>query len=224
MTRASTAMKTRSGSFGPMDGPRAEGDFYRSPQDAIRMLLDPLGMRDVIGDDDYFDPIYMPRLVEPGELVIDAGAGDGRLTRPLIEAGYAVRGIELFDRGHDPELPIETGIDFLKLTELPGAAAVVMNPPFKLADRFVRHALALMPAVGEVHALLRHSWMTGKRRRDLMPALRRIVMCRRLKMLPGAGTVVDKGHGGQVDFTWFTFTKGRRGGGAELLHVEETMP
>lgn len=220
MTRTSTAMKTRSGSFGPMDGPRAEGDFYRSPPDAIRMLLDPLGIRPMIGDE-HHDPVYMPRLAAPGELVIDAGAGDGRLTRPLIEAGYAVRGIELFDRSHDPELPIETGIDFLKLRELPGATAVVMNPPYALTDEFVRHALTLMPVGGEVHALLRHAWMNGISRADLMGQCRRIVMCRRLKMPPATGTVVDKGHRPQVDFSWFTFVSGRR---CETMHVFHARP
>lgn len=222
MTRAAET-RTRAGSFGAMDGPRAQGDCYRSPIDAIRMLLDPLGIRDMIGDEGH-DPVYLPRLAQPGELVIDAGAGDGRLTRPLIEAGYQVRGIELHDRGHDVDLPIEVGIDFLKLRELPGATAVVMNPPYNLADKFVRHALALMPVGGEVHALLRHSWMNGKRRADLLRLCRRVVMCRRLKMPPADREVEDKGQRGQMDFSWFTFVSGRRRETLHLFHAEETRP
>lgn len=224
--------KGSSGSFGAMDKPRAKGDFYPSPPDAIRLLLDPLGARELMGDD-YFDPVYLPRLAGPGDLILDAGAGHGRLTRPLMEAGYRVRGIELHDWGHAPDLPIETGVDFLTLTaESAGnPVAIVMNPPFGspsdrfISDKFIRHALSLLPDGGEVHALLRHSWMCAKCRRDLMPLLRRIVLCDRLKLPPGDRVFHDKGAGGMADYSWFTFVKGRRDdGGARLVSGEKSEP
>jgi hypothetical protein len=127
-----------------------------------------------------------------------------------------VLGLELHDRQHDPGLPIRTGVDFLAVADLEGADAIVMNPPYNLADEFVRHGLALLPVGGELHALLRHSWMCGTRRHDLVAQLRRIVMCRRLKMLPPGAT--DKGHSGMADFSWFTFRKGWRGN-CELFHA-----
>ena len=212
---ATTATKPRRkpahGSHGSMDKPRADADFYRSPPNAMGLLL---------------DTIAPERLAPPRALILDAGAGDGRLTQPLMAAGYRVRGIDLHDRNPDPYLPIEPGIDFLAMSpaDLGHIAAVVSNPPYHLSDAFIRHALDLLPEGGEVHALLRHSWMTAISRADLLPSLRRIVMCRRLKMLPFDREHDDKGHDGAVDFSWFTFTKDRRGGGCTILPALKSAP
>lgn len=152
-------------------------------------------------------------------LILDAGAGDGRLTRPLIDASYEVRGIDLYDRDHHPGLPINTGIDFLALTaaEAGNPATIVMNPPYNHSDAFIRHGLVLLPEFGELRALLRHSWMSGISRKDLLSSLVRIVMCRPLKMLPADREHCDKGFGGAVDFSWFSFRKGYSGGHPKLM-------
>jgi hypothetical protein len=157
------------------------------------------------------DTMAPARLVADGSLIIDAG--------------YNVLGIELYDRGHAPELPIVTGRDFFDLTaaNCDGLAAIVTNPPYGrgLVDRFLRHAIDLLPEGGELHALMRHNWMTGIRRRDLLPSLRRIIMCRRLNMLPYDREHEDKGHNGQSDFSWYTFQKGCTVGACELLHARQ---
>ena len=207
-----TALKTRRkpafGSHGSMDAPRAPDDFYRSPTHAMGMLL---------------DTIAPERIASPGGLVIDAGAGDGRLTEPLYAAGYNVRGVDLHDRDPHPYLPIIGGIDFLTLTAANLSKwgrldSVVMNPPYSLAQEFVRHALALLSDGGEVHALLRHNWMCAARHADLLPCLRRVVMCaRHLKMMPADKEHLDKGYGPAVDFSWFTFTKGLDSRAVELI-------
>jgi hypothetical protein len=198
----SVQRKPSYGSHGTLDGPRPLGDFYRSPPHAMGLLLGACA----------------PERLTKG-LILDAGAGDGRLTRPLLEAGYQVRGIDLYDRGHDAALPIETGVDFLALTAVDASnpAAIVMNPPYKQSDAFIRHGLDLLPEFGELHALLRHSWMSGISRKDLLPSLVRVVMCRRLKMLPADREHCDKGFGGAVDFSWFSFRKGYSGGHPKLM-------
>jgi hypothetical protein len=202
--------KAAHGSHGAMDKARPTADFYRSPAHAMALLL---------------DTIAPERLAPPGALIIDAGAGDGRLTRPLINAGYRVRGIELHDRSHDPALPIETGRDFLTLTpaDTGPVSAIVTNPPYDRAiiDRFIRHALTLLADGGELHALMRHNWMTGIRRRDLLPHIRRVIICRRLNMLPADREHDDKGHETNTDYSWFTLTKAPAASGAtcQLLHA-----
>lgn len=207
MTTTATTRRPAPGSHGSLTKARPAGDFYRSPPHAMAMLL---------------DTIAPARLVPDGGLIIDAGAGDGRLTRPLIEAGYRVRGIELYDRQHDPALPIETGIDFLALTPLDSnVAAIVMNPPYgrSLMNSFLRHAMALLPEGGELHALMRHVSMTAEGRAYLLPCLKRIVMCRRLNMLPFDREHDDKGHQTMADFSWFTFEKGRTTGATSIRHA-----
>lgn len=73
MTNTATrARRPAPGSHGRLNKPRPGGDFYRSPPHAMALLL---------------DTIAPARLMPDGGLIIDAGAGDGRLTRPLIEAG-----------------------------------------------------------------------------------------------------------------------------------------
>jgi hypothetical protein len=206
-----TRRKPSHGSHGAMDKPRATADFYRSPTHAMAMLL---------------DSIHPDRLAPADGLILDAGAGDGRLTLPLMRHGYRVQGIDLHDRDPDPFLPITAPIDFLTTNpgDFPKLAAIITNPPFDLSDEFIRHALALLPDGGQLHALLRHSWMTAISRADLLPSLQRIVLCRRLKMLPFDREHDDKGHDGAVDFSWFTFTKGRTSGGCQLLHPPTTRP
>lgn len=211
MTATTTShRRSTAGSHGRMDQERAEADYYRSPPHAMALLL---------------DTVAPARLVPDEGLIIDAGAGDGRLTKPLLEAGYRVRGIELHNRHHDPALPIDTGVDFMSLTtsDLGRPAAIVTNPPYSLGvvDRFLRHGLSLLPDGGELHALMRHNWMTGIRRHDLLPCLSRIVMCRRLRMLPFDREHNDKGYQAMADFSWFTFEKGRTAGTCELLHAKQ---
>ena len=69
--------KGAAGSHGAMDKPRADKDFYRSPTHAMGLLLESIE----------------GRLAPDDALVLDAAAGDGRLTKPLIQAGYIVKGI-----------------------------------------------------------------------------------------------------------------------------------
>ncbi len=201
----STQRKPSFGSHGALDNPRPLGDYYRSPPHAIGLLLNSIA----------------PERLTDG-LILDAGAGDGRLTAPLIEAGYGVRGVELYDRNHHPRLPVDTGIDFLALSaaEAGSPSCIVMNPPYNQVDEFIRHGLGMLPEGGELHALLRHSWMNGISRQDLLPAMKRIVMCRRLKMLPADREYADKGFGGAVDFSWFSFKKGYNGGRPEILFAK----
>jgi hypothetical protein len=201
--------KPTPGSHGRLDKPRPLGDFYRSQPHAMGLLL---------------DTIAPARLTpSPTGLILDAGAGDGRLTKPLIEAGYLVRGVELDDRQHDPALPIDTGLDFLTLTpdDVGPVAVIVTNPPYEraLIDRFIRHALHLLPDGGALYALMRHAWMTGIRRRELLPSLTRIVICRRLNMLPADREHDDRGHETNTDYCWFTFTKGCTEGRPLILHA-----
>jgi hypothetical protein len=98
-----------------------------------------------------------------------------------------------------------------------------MNPPYgrSLMNAFLRHAMALLPEGGELHALMRHSSMTAEGRAYLLPSLSRIVMCRRLNMLPHDREHHDRGHETQSDFSWFTFTKGRTAGATAIIHAVE---
>lgn len=204
MTGAAKNLKPSPGSFGKMDRPRAEGDFYRSPTNAVSLLLDALG-----------------RPLTDG-VVLDAGAGDGRLTEPLVKAGYKVVGVEISDRDEAPYLPIFTGVDFLAddFKAPAGLGAVVSNPPYRKEDSeaFVRKAIEIIPVGGSAHFLLRHAWMCAASRADLMPLLRQITICGRLRMMPFDREHDDKGLRPMTDFSWFSFEKGWTGD-TRIIHT-----
>jgi hypothetical protein len=184
-----TAPKPVYGQYGALDNEREALDWYPSPPEAAKIMLAHATL-----------PIRGP--------VLDAGAGAGALMTPLEEAGIATIGVDLVDRGAPPWLDVRVGVDFLTLPDPLGCRSVIMNPPFEASDAFVRRALAMLPDGGRVYALLRHTWICAKKRRDLLPMLREQIICGRLKMLPAGRADLDKGHSGTVDFAWFVFERG----------------
>ena len=105
----------------------------------------------------------------------------------------------------DPTLGIETGIDFLSMRSMSGCRSIVMNPPFKDAEAHARHALQLLPDRGTLAVLLRMTWIAAKARADLLKHCHTAIIAGRLKMLPPG--VQDRGHGGTIDFAWFTIRR-----------------
>jgi len=110
-------------------GARVEADYYPTPPEAVRALLDA----------ERFDgSIWEP------------ACGNGAISRFLTAQGYFVVSTDLHDHGFgDPDL------DFLK-ERSPRARHIVTNPPFGrgLADRFVEHALDLTAGTGGKVAML----------------------------------------------------------------------
>jgi hypothetical protein len=74
----------------------------------------------------------------------EPAAGRGAIVRALEAAGHEVVGTDL----NDFQAQFPSGIDFLLERVAPaGAEAIVTNPPYKLANEFVAHALDLCPRV-----------------------------------------------------------------------------
>jgi hypothetical protein len=81
----------------------------------------------------------------------------------IVDAGHEVVATDLVDYGVDDQA---INIDFLLEQWAPaGVEAVVTNPPYKLADAFLRHALDLVP---QVYLLLRIQFLAAKRRHDII--------------------------------------------------------
>lgn len=100
------------------NGTRREHDFYPTPAEATAALAEHLGAD-------------LPRRIwEPA-------CGDGALAKVLIGYGAQVIASDLIDRGYGCG-----GIDFLE-TRKAAADAIITNPPFALADRFIGHAQKL---------------------------------------------------------------------------------
>ncbi|RYD62849.1 MAG: NAD(P)-dependent oxidoreductase [Verrucomicrobiaceae bacterium] len=134
---------------------RPEFEFYPTPRNAVEALL----------------------AVEqfPG-LVWEPACGDGAICKVLEDTGHTVVATDLIDRGYG-----EGGCDFF--SEFRAVDHIITNPPYKLAEKFVRHSLT--QANGKVAMLLKLQFLEGVKRKALFekfPPKTVYVFTYRLKM------------------------------------------
>lgn len=158
---------------------RAQGDFYPTPPEATHALFDRIG------------PLT--------GVVWEPACGDGSMAKVIAERcpKASLRVSDLYDRGYG-----ETGVDFLQ-EERMQTAHVVTNPPYSLAEPFVRHALGTVPSAGTVAMLLKLNFLEGIRRKKLFeesPPSWVYVFSRRLKFPMPSGQ-----GGGVLAYAWFVW-------------------
>jgi len=162
---------------------RERDDFYPTPPEGTRALLSV----------ERFDgPIWEP------------ACGDGAISKVLIDAGYEVISSDLVDRGYG-----ESRADFL-MEYKPRAPNIVTNPPFKMAEPFVRKALDL--TTGKVAMLCRLAWLEGRERRKMFestPLARVWVFAGRLSLQ--RARLAEKHEGGMIAFAWFVWDHSHKG-------------
>ena len=138
----------------------------------------------------------------------EPACGPGAIVRVLRDAGHDVTATDLVD-WNCPES--ESGVDFLMERRAPnGVEAIVTNPPYKLADAFVAHALELAP---RVIMLLRLAFLESERRTPILESgrLARIHVFReRLPMMHRHGWTGPRASS-SICFAWFVFDR-KRGG------------
>jgi hypothetical protein len=163
-------------------------DLYETPPEAVRALL----------------------RVEPLPPTIwECACGPGSIVRELRAAGHLVYATDLVDYGCPDS---EARIDFL-LERQPSfcVGAVVTNPPYKLANKFVSHALAL--GIPKVVMLLRLAFLEGQGRTPILDQglLARVHVFRnRLPRMHRSGW--DGPHASSsIAFAWFVWDLAHRG-------------
>ena len=161
---------------------REKDDFYATPEKCTRALLSV----------EAFDGAFW----EPA-------CGNGAISKAL--PGPVVS-TDLIDRGFGV-----AGRDFLFEQDLL-APNIVTNPPFKLADEFVLHALHL--GAVKVAIFMRLAWLEGKARHAALwgphPPARVWTFCGRQTLWRGDDpNPQDKG--GAIAFAWFVWEHGHTG-------------
>lgn len=137
----------------------------------------------------------------------EPAAGRGAMVRPLRAAGHLVIASDLIDYGQPTHFG---GRDFLKEPLPAGVEAIITNPPYQLAEAFVRHALELSPLV---LMLLRLAFLESQRRSDILEnaGLARVhVFRKRLPMMHRDGWTGPKASSG-IAFAWFVWDRSHRG-------------
>ena len=164
-------------------------DLYETPEVAVRALLR------------HWEP--------PNAFVWEPCAGRGAISRILVHEGYIVSAQDLVDHPGKDDY-IKTNIDFLMETTPPMAnMTIITNPPYKLADQFIRHGLSLgCPFV----ALLRLMAIEGSRKSDIMAKCSHIFAgIERLPMLHRDGWLGPKQVNSTIPYGWFVFNPEHNG-------------
>jgi hypothetical protein len=160
-------------------------DLYETPECATRALIR-------TGILDGFHKIFEPC------------AGRGAISRVLKAGGWEVLSHELVG-DPDADEDIHGGINFFSAKQLFWADAIVTNPPYRHADKFIRKGLALG---APVIVLLRLMALEGAGRSDLIDEhLNHVFIGKeRLPMMHRDGWTGKKLKQGAMPFGWFVFT------------------
>lgn len=104
---------------------RVIDDYYATPTEATRALLDKYGLNDC-------------------ETIFEPACGEGHISKEIerwfkkIKSEAKILSSDLIDRGYG-----KGGIDFLKLDSQEKWDCIITNPPFKLSQEFIEKALQL---------------------------------------------------------------------------------
>lgn len=133
-------------------------------------MLGKAGFKRVEGDRYYTEPWVTQALLDAVKfrgLIWEPAAGRGDMADVLVANGYKVMVSDIV--GADQGCMNAARADFLTHPSLGDATfSVVTNPPYTLAEKFVRKALALTARSGGMVAMLfRNEWDCAATRRDL---------------------------------------------------------
>jgi hypothetical protein len=155
-------------------------------------------------------PCAVRALLEVEQLpacVWEPAAGRGAIVNVLREIGHTVIASDLVDHG----FPLEFVGDFLAQKNAPiGCSCILTNPPFQIIDRFIAHALDLVPTM---IVLARLAMLESRRRTEIIEhrGLARVHVFReRLPMMHRDGWVGPKASSA-VPFAWFVWERGHTG-------------
>jgi hypothetical protein len=167
------------------------------------------------GDDLYETPACATRaLIRTGVLdnfhwIFEPAAGRGAISRELKARGWNVFAHDLiaYD-GADSE--VCAGFNFFEAPGVYRTDAIVTNPPFRLADRFIRKGLELgVPVI----VLLRLMALEGAKRSDIMAHCRHVYIgIERLPMMHREGWTGPRLESAAMPFAWFFFHPTKRSG------------
>lgn len=137
--------------------------------------------------------------------VWESACGQGHIAEVLLQRGFHVIASDLIDRGYG-----KAGVDFLLTEPLGSVDLVLTNPPFKLAEKFVRRGLVVSNRW--VAMLLRLQFLEGQSRKKFFnetPLHQVLVFSARQACWAGGSPVDENGNpwASMMAFAWFIWDK-----------------
>tara|TARA_R100000664_G_C2756460_1_gene144354 strand:- start:2550 stop:3314 length:765 start_codon:yes stop_codon:yes gene_type:complete len=161
---------------------RCENDAYFTPTDTIKDFLE------------------TQNILTPDMTIWECSCGDGQISKQLEQRGFKVISTDLNDYGYGV-----TGVDFLKTTKQ-NIDCIITNPPYRLAEQFIDHALKQSPVV---IMLLRLTFLEGQQRSRTLwknTPLHRVYICGRRPSMYKTNHVGEKA-GGFVAYAWYVWKR-----------------
>ena len=184
-TRAKQSMFTTLGASNHAKHDREENDYYAT---------DPVAIMELMKHEQFAQNIWEPC------------CGEGHLSKELENAGYDVISTDLIDRGYGLG-----GIDFLK-TKKNFAGDIVTNPPYKMAEEFVRHCMMTIEDGNRVAMFLRIQFLEGQKRRELFGDYKpEKVYVSSKRILCAMNGAFDEIKGSAACYCWIIWKKGYTG-------------
>lgn len=180
------------GATGHALGEREQHDYYATDPKAAEFLL---------------------KLEPQLNNIWENAAGEGHLASVFDEANKLAMATDLIDRDYKSEKPkVLCGkLDFFKVNKN-WAGDIVTNPPYKYAQEWVEHSLALMSDGRYLCLFLKLTFLEGKARRELFeknPPIRVWVSSSRIKCAKnGDFKAYDSSA---TAYAWFIWQKGYKG-------------
>lgn len=160
----------------------------------------------------YVDPVWCTELLLDAEHFLgpiwDPAYGSGNILRACRARGFVTFGSDIVLRTDHVTVQQK---DFLgSSTYGPEVASIICNPPYKLAEEFIRRAL--LTARHKVAMILPLKFLASTKRYDLFtstPVSCVYTLSSRPSMPPGGVAVEAKG--GFTDYCWIVWTHGHKG-------------
>lgn len=167
---------------------RAAGDYYTTDPTAVEQFVKHLEKSGLI----------------TGNVIWEPACGCGNISKVLESLEYDVISTDLYDRGYG-----KSDIDFLQTKKVPNWCDVIItNPPYNIADDFVKHAMDILPIGGRYFALMNLSYLAGQKR---FKEIYNNGYLRAIHVYPHRINCYknneDQGHSSPVNYAWFEYLK-----------------
>jgi len=161
---------------------RQKHDYYATEPKAVELLLE----------------------LEQFNNVLEPACGEGHISKVLEQHKIPVTSYDKYSYGYGQ---IQ---DFFGITRWYGD--IITNPPYKLAQQFVEHALEIIPEGRKVAMFLKLQFLEGKKRKKMFQKYPpKVVYVSASRLVCAKNGEFTKNVSRAVAYAWFVWVKGFKG-------------